>query len=282
MRFFVFIIFLFSFTFSLKAQTYSIKGSVIDKTDTTSLIGVAVGLFSKKDSSVTKWTITDTLGKFELSGVEVGKYLFKVNYLGYKPYYREISVVSKDVRLRVKLEQDSKLLQSVDINDVQTRVTQKGDTSEIYANAYKVNTDASVEDLIKKMPGITVENGVVKAQGEDVKKVLIDGKEFFGDDAALALKNLPAEIVDKIQVFDKLSDQSQFTGFNDGNTSKTINVVTKKGMSNGTFGKVYAGYGTDQRYHGGGNLNYFKGDRKLSILGLTNNINQQNFLSPLK
>ncbi|MDP2388102.1 MAG: outer membrane beta-barrel protein [Bacteroidota bacterium] len=279
MRFLVFLILSFSFALSLKSQTFSVTGSVVDKKDTTSLIGVAVGLVSKQDSSVIKWAITDTLGKFELSKVEIGEYIFKVNYIGYKPYQREISVASKDVRMRIKLELDAKLLQSVDINGVQTRVTQKGDTSEINANAYKVNTDANVEDLVKKMPGITVENGVVKAQGEDVKKVLIDGKEFFGDDAALALKNLPAEIVDKIQVFDKLSDQSQFTGFNDGNTSKTINVVTKKGMNNGTFGKVYVGYGTDQRYQAGGNLNYFKGDRKLSILGLTNNINQQNFSS---
>lgn len=279
MRFLVFLILSFSLTLSSKAQTFSVTGSVIDKKDTTSLIGVAVGLVSKSDSSIIKWAITDMDGLYEINDIAIGEYIFKVNYLGYKPYLRNVSIVAKDIKINVKLDQDAKLLKDVDITSTQVRSTQKGDTSEINANAFKVNTDANVEDLVKKMPGITVENGVVKAQGEDVKKVLIDGKEFFGDDAAMAMKNLPAEIVDKIQIFDKLSDQSQFTGFNDGNTSKTINIVTKKGMNNGTFGKVYAGYGTDQRYQAGGNLNYFKGDRKISVLGLTNNINQQNFSS---
>ncbi|MCD6067692.1 MAG: TonB-dependent receptor [Bacteroidetes bacterium] len=261
------------------SQTFSIKGNIIDKKDTSTLIGVAVILVNKTDSAQFKGVTTDLDGNYEFPAVAPGSYTLKVEYIGYKQYLRAISVVDKNITVNVKLEQDALLLKDVDVTATQTRVTQKGDTTEINAGAYKVNTDATTEDLVKKMPGITVENGVVKAQGEDVKKVLIDGKEFFGDDAALALKNLPAEVVDKIQVFDKLSDQAQFTGFNDGNTSKTLNIVTKKGMNNGTFGKVYAGYGTDNRYQAGGNLNYFKGDRKISVLGIANNINQQNFSS---
>jgi hypothetical protein len=128
------------------------------------------------------------------------------------------------------------------------------------------------------MPGITVDkSGTVTAQGDQVKKVTVDGKEFFGDDATAALKNLPAEIIDKIQVFDKLSDQAQFTGFDDGNSTKSINIVTKTGTRNGQFGRVYAGYGTDDRYAAGGNVSFFKGDRRVSLVGLFNNINQQNF-----
>ncbi|HEY1039402.1 MAG TPA: outer membrane beta-barrel protein [Bacteroidia bacterium] len=278
MRFSIFLM-LVCLSFSLRSQTFTVKGSVIDRKDTTSLIGVAVGLVDKNDSTVVRWAVTDLDGLYELKEVTPGDYVIKVTYLGYKNFKKNISIGSQDLSVKIKLEQDALLLKDVDVTAVQTRVTQKGDTAEMNASAYKVNTDATTEDLVKKMPGITVENGVVKAQGEDVKKVLIDGKEFFGDDAALALKNLPAEIVDKIQVFDKLSDQSQFTGFNDGNTTKTLNIVTKKGMNNGTFGKVYGGYGTDDRYQAGGNLNYFKGDRKLTVLGLSNNINQQNFSS---
>ncbi|MEO5966768.1 MAG: hypothetical protein ABIP68_05775, partial [Ferruginibacter sp.] len=139
---------------------------------------------------------------------------------------------------------------------------------------------ASAEDLIKKMPGITVDkSGTVTAQGEQVKNVTVDGKKFFGDDATAALKNLPAEIIDKIQVFDKLSDQAQFTGFDDGSATKAINIVTKTANKNSQFGRIYAGYGTEDRYAAGGNVSFFKGDRRLSFVGLFNNVNQQNFSS---
>jgi len=158
-------------------------------------------------------------------------------------------------------------------------VEQKADTTEYNAKAYKTNPDATTEDLVTKMPGVTNDNGVIKAHGEEVKKVTIDGKDFFGDDASLALKNLPAEVVDQVQVFDRLSDQAQFTGFNDGNTTKAMNITTKSGMNNGVFGRIYGGYGylNDSRYSAGANINWFKGDRRISILGMSNNVNQQNF-----
>src|SRR5579875_932685 len=106
------------------------------------------------------------------------------------------------------------------------------------------------------MPGITIQNGQVTANGETVQKVTLDGRELFGDDATAALRNLPAEIVDKIQVFDRLSDQAQFTGFEDANTAKSINIVTKANMRNGQFGRIFAGYGTDARYQAGGNTTF--------------------------
>jgi hypothetical protein len=129
------------------------------------------------------------------------------------------------------------------------------------------------------MPGITVVDGKVQAQGEEVKKVLVDGKPFFGDDANAVLKNIPAEVIDKVQVFDKKSDQSQFTGFDDGNSSKTINITTKPQFKNGVFGKVYGGYGYEDKYKGGATVNIFKGARRITILAQSNNINEQNFSS---
>ena len=122
-------------------------------------------------------------------------------------------------------------------------------------------------------------NGEVQAQGEKVQRVLVDGKQFFGEDATLALKNLPAEIVDKIEVFDRQSDQAQLTGFDDGNAQKTINIVTRADRNAGKFGKLFAGYGSDNRYMAGGNLNIFGKEKRISIIGLSNNINQQNFAS---
>jgi hypothetical protein len=159
-------------------------------------------------------------------------------------------------------------------------VQQKGDTVEYNASQFKVNPDATAEDMVKKLPGVTVDRqGTVTAQGEQVRKVTIDGRDFFGDDATAALRNLPAEIIDKIQVFDRLSDQAQFTGFDDGNTLKALNIVTKANMRNGQFGRIYAGYGTDDRYSAGGNVSFFKDDRRISVVGNFNNINQQNFAS---
>ena len=127
------------------------------------------------------------------------------------------------------------------------------------------------------MPGVTSDGNGVKVNGEDVKKVLVDGKPFFGDDPNASLKNLPAEIVDRVEIFDNQSDQARFTGFNDGNQEKTINLVTKRGKNEGVFGKAYGGYGSDGRYQGGVTMNYFAGARRISLLGLVNNINQQNF-----
>src|SRR6476646_2119489 len=143
----------------------------------------------------------------------------------------------------IPISKTDKVLNEVSVIVSAPPVKQKVDTLEYSANQFKVNPDANVEDLIKKMPGVTVDKqGNVTAQGEQVKKVTVDGRDFFGDDATAALRNLPAEIIDKIQVFDKLSDQAAFTGFDDGNSQKAINVVTKSNMRNGQFGRFYAGY----------------------------------------
>ncbi|MCK7527353.1 MAG: hypothetical protein MZV64_61990 [Ignavibacteriales bacterium] len=133
------------------------------------------------------------------------------------------------------------------------------------------------EELITKIPGVIREDGKIKTQGEDVKQILVDGKQFFGDDPDIALKNLPAELIEKIQIYDKMSDQAQFTGFDDGQSSKTINIITRQDRQRGQFGKLYAGYGTDDRYLSGGNLNLFSSERRIALIGLVNNVNQQNF-----
>ena len=200
--------------------------------------------------------------------------------MGYAAH--RIPLTLKDASLdlgKIALSQATITLKGVEITGNAIQVEQKGDTIQYNANAFKTHRDASAEDLISKMPGMTSDNTGLKAQGEAVQQVLVDGKEFFGDDATLALKNLPAEIIEKIEVFDRLSEQSQFTGFDDGQTRKTVNIVTRKGMNNGQFGRVYAGIGEDGLYSTGGNINAFKGNRRLSLVGLSNNINQQNFSS---
>ncbi|MFM7748216.1 MAG: TonB-dependent receptor, partial [Bacteroidota bacterium] len=227
--------------------------------------------------------MTDLEGKFQFSNLQAGKYRIRITYVGSQTFFKFVNLSDQNVDLgKLKIKPLITSLREVRVEEKAIRAEQKGDTTQYYANAFKTNPNATLEDLASKMPGISVENGTVKAHGEEVKKILIDGKEYFGDDVNIALKNLPAEVIDKIQVFDKLSDQSQLTGFNDGNTTKTINIITKQGKSNGQFGKIFGGYGTDfinNRYQAGTSLNLFSSKRKISIISQTNNINQQNFSS---
>ncbi|RYY48356.1 MAG: TonB-dependent receptor [Chitinophagaceae bacterium] len=263
------------------AQNPTIKGVVTDKTDTKPLAGATVSLLLQQDSTLVSRKVTDASGLFEFNPSAPDSFIVTVDLLNYQQYVSFFTLRDSSLLKEMGvlgLERQGTDLSAVTIVSKAAAVTQKGDTAQFSASQYKVNPDATTEDLIKKMPGITVDrNGTVTAQGEQVKKVTIDGKDFFGDDASAALKNLPSEIVDKIQVFDRMSDQAQQTGVDDGNTVKALNIVTKSGLKNGQFGRVYAGYGTDERYAAGGNASFFKGDRRLSFVGNFNNINQQNF-----
>ena len=262
------------------SQTFNITGKVIDDKDNSTLIGVTVVAAKTSDTTIKAGTATDADGNFEIDGLGPGQYTLRFDYLGYNSVNKTIIVADKNVSAgTVAMKSKTTELKGVTVTDKQIRGEQLGDTSQFHADAYKTHPDATAEDLVTKMPGMTSDNSGVKVNGEAVQQVYVDGKPFFGTDPTLALKNMPAEIIDKIQVFDKLSDQATFTGFDDGNSQKTMNIVTKKGKNEGDFGKVFAGYGTDDRYIAGGNINFFHGDQRISILGLTNNVNQQNFSS---
>lgn len=267
-------LFFFSPLISL-SQTFTISGKLFEKEGLQPVIGASVAL--KKQQKIVSGTTSNEKGIFQIENIKPDTYELSISFIGLKTKTQRIIVGSDKYLGALFLENSDQKLGEAKIESTQIRVEQKGDTTSINAGAYKVNPDATAEDLIKKMPGITIENGTVKAQGEEVKKILVDGKEFFGDDAQMALKNLPAEIVDRVQVFNRLGDQAQFTGFNDGNTDKTMNITTKSGRNNGKFGKVYAAYGTNERYLAGLNYNSFKGDQRITVLGMSNNINQQNF-----
>ncbi len=235
-------------------------------------------LLAPADSSVVKATASDEKGMYSLTDLTPGNYLIKVSFFEYADQIKPIQLPEGNTLMDFVMKTDAKLIDGVTVEANAVRVEQKGDTTQYNADSYKTNPDATVQDLVTKMPGITLENGVVKAQGEQITKVMIDGQEFFGDDANAALKNLPAEIVSKIQVYDQASDQAKFTGISDGNEAKALNIVTKSGKSNGQFGKLYAGYGyPNDLYMAGANVNFFKGTRRISIVGMSNNVNQQNF-----
>lgn len=269
----------------LSAQTFSVSGTILDGTDNSSLIGVTVVVSPVKDSAQKFGNVTDEDGKFSIDNLPANQYILKVVYVGFENYTRSINLTqTTDIGI-IKLKASATQLANVTVTEQAVRGTQSGDTTSFNANAYKTNPDAAAEDLLNKMPGISTQGGTLKANGEEVKQVLVDGKPFFGDDPSAAIKNLPAEVIDKIQVFDKLSDQAQLTGFDDGNAQKTINIVTKPGKNTGQFGKIYGGIGAEDAqlnpvlYSVGGSMNHFKGDTRISLIALSNNINQQNFSS---
>jgi hypothetical protein len=262
------------------SRDLSIKGVLVDSQTTAPVRGATVTLRSLSDPSFTRSKFTDSLGRYVFSDLSPASYNLTISYVGYGTRSQTVKLDSTTVDVgTVALGRAAGILAGVTVVATAPLATQKADTVQYNASQFKVNPDATVEDLAKKMPGITIQNGQVTAHGETVQKVTIDGRELFGDDATAALRNLPAEIVDKIQVFDRLSDQAQFTGFDDGSSQKGLNIITKANMRNGQFGRIFAGYGTDNRYQAGGNTTFLKGNRKISLVGNFNNINQQNFAS---
>jgi hypothetical protein len=190
--------------------------------------------------------------------------------------------IDEEVKLKdlgqIAMHDVAKVLEEVVVQNEAPPVTLVGDTIQYNAGSFKTQPNANVEQLLKKLPGVKVEkDGTVTAQGEKVNRVLVDGKEFFGNDPKIATRNLPADAIDKVQVYDRQSDQAQLTGFEDGNYEKTINLKLKKDKKKGVFGKVMAGAGDQERYEGRFNVNSFKGARQMSAIGMGNNTNAEGF-----
>lgn len=268
------------------AQTGKVTGTLLDASNGEYIPGAVVEYSSIGNPNQKKYVTTGFEGAISIPSLSYGDYKIVISFLGYDNIEKEIKVDAPEVDLgRLNLMPTSEQIESV-VKEVQAiRTSQKGDTVSYNAGAFKVAGDADVEGLLKKMPGITITNGEVEAQGETVKKVFVDGKEFFGDDVTTAIQSLPAQAVDRIEVYNKLSDQAEFSGMDDGEGYKAINIVTHQDMRQGQFGKMYAGYGYDNndnaldrhKYMAGGNVNLFQGDSRVSVLALFNNINQQNF-----
>ncbi len=256
-----------------------IRGKLVDSVGKQSLAEATVSVLDKKDSSAVSFTVANTKGAFEIKDLEEGDYRLLVTFQGYQNISKNFSI-SRDKQLvdfgTLYMDRSSTLLQEVVVE--LAPITIKKDTVEFNANAFKTRPNATAEDLLKKLPGVQVEkDGTIKAQGEQVQKVYVDGKEFFGNDPKLATKNLTADMVESVQVYDDMSDQAKFTKIDDGSRSKTINIKLKKDKKNGYFGKASLGAGTEGRYDGNLSFNRFKGSRQVSIIGAANNVNKQGF-----
>ena len=247
-----------------------VQGVVVEAGTELTLPGASVLAFGP-DSTQTG-VAADPDGFFRLS-LPPGDYRLRVSFIGYRTGELALTVGEAAIDLgRLPLRPDTTALGETVVEAIATRVILRGDTTVFNADAYAVNPDATVGDLLRKLPGLTVNGGEVRANGEAVDRVLVDGKEFFGDDPAAALDNLPADAVEEVQVYDRQSDRAELTGFDDGEEERTINVVTRPERRRSLFGRGQLGLGTDVRYVGGGNVNLFDGDRRVSVFGRANNL----------
>lgn len=264
---------------AFNASGADITGSVADNLGEP-VINATLRLLSP-DSTFIRGKVTDFNGHFSFADVKPGKYILQTDYTGFAPYDTDVQIDSASQRINlgtISLSEKSLMLAQVEVVAVKTQVKVKGDTIEYNADSYQTRPNAVVEDLIKRLPGVEISSdGKITAHGREVTKILLDGKEFFGDDPTVASKNLPVDIVDKLQIVERKSDQARLTGVDDGEDETVINLSIKKGKNNGWTGNVEAGYGTDSRYKGAFTVNRFWDGNQLTILGNANNINDIGF-----
>ncbi|MCI4669720.1 MAG: TonB-dependent receptor family protein [Bacteroidia bacterium] len=267
-------------TLPLFLQAQRIIGSLQDSSKQP-LIGATVMLIQEKDSALASFVLTNDKGEFRLSPLKQQTYLLKVSFLGYQQEEQKVTLREgqKEVLLDpITLFPQDLTLDKVSIEADKSPILMKDDTVEYNADVFGAQPGEVVEDLLKKLPGVDVdENGDIKAQGQRVNKVTVDGKEFFGNDPKLATKNLPADAIKKVQVFDEKSDEEDISGVDDGTVNQTINLELKEDRKTGYFGNVEAGYGTNERYQFKGNINRFSPKTQVSAIGLANNINEDGF-----
>lgn len=264
---------LFMFTSILMTYAQSIKGIVVNE-DKSPLEFVSIALLQQKDSLLVQYTSTGKDGKFDISGFKEGTYMFQVYLMTYQVNQRVLNVGKSEVDLSViSLKKEVNRLDEIVVNAI-VPIKIKQDTIAFNSKAFKVKQDDNVEDLIKKLPGVQIStDGTVNAHGENVTKILVDGKEFFNNDMTIALKNLNADAVKSVQIIDEESNETRTTGIKDGEKSKIINLVLKEGKKSGYFGKIGAGIGTNDRYTSNFDLNRFTKSSQLAMFGNLNNIN---------
>jgi hypothetical protein len=264
-----------------KAQNirWSLFGSIQDEKGLP-MASATITLLDRNDSTLVAFGVSDVKGDFEIKNIRKDEVLLQVSFVGYATLNQNIQRPENSLSLtlgKITLKEKTEELNEFTVESI-APITIKKDTIEYHADAFQTMPNANVEDLLKRLPGLEIDaEGNIRAQGERVQRVLVDGKEFFGNDPKLATKNLLAEAIDKVQILDRRSEQSQFTGIDDGKREKTINLKLKDSHKKGFFGNLTGGYGDQQRYKLNGSLNKFSDKQQLSFLGLSNNVNEQGF-----
>lgn len=256
-----------------------VKGIITDTAGKRNLANATINVLDAKDSSLVSFGRSKEDGSFSIAKLNVNDYILIVTYTGFGKIQESFGITNDKPLYDFNVVAMTSVNTLKDVEVTAAPIVIRGDTIEYNAASFKVNKpNAVVEDLLKKLPGVEVDkDGKITANGQEVKRVLVDGKQFFANDPKLATKNLQADMVNKVQVFDKKSDKSEFTGFDDGNSEPTINLTLKNDKRTGVFGKVSAGGGTEGHYQANANVNKFKKGEQLSFIGQANDINQQGF-----
>ncbi len=271
------LVFLSASIASAQKTGFTVKGQLTDSLQKQQVNDATVSLVNAKDSSLVGFTRTDSAGRFSFNHLKPGKYRLSASQVNFHPQWKNFEVAA-DADLGAIVMKDKSIMQEVTITAQRPPVVVNGDTLEFNAESFKTKPNAVVEDMLKKMPGVEVEkDGSIKVNGKRISRVLVNGRDFFNGDPKMATRNLSADAIDKVQVFEKASDQSEFTGIDDGNKTPTINLKLKKDKKNAAFGKASLAAGTKDRYDGQFNINKFNGDQQLSAIGMANNTNRQGF-----
>ena len=266
-------LFLFISVNPVLAQKYAVSGTLTDN-EAKGVPYASISISEMADTATIQFSIAKEDGTFTLKNVEAGEYYLVVACVGYEVIYERVSVTA-DVVKNMELQPSTMSMKEVMVRAKKIPVLMNGDTVVYNSSSFKTQSNANIEDLIKKMPGIQVDkDGKVSAEGQQITKVLINGKEFFGGNVEAATKNLDASLVDKVEVIDKKSDDDEFTGEEGNEREKVINLVLKEDKAQGYFGTIRTGYGTDEYYDAKGNINFFKDATQISLIGGLNNINQ--------
>lgn len=282
-RFSVGLVLLLLSTFSIFAQNkvITVSGRVVESDSKEPAAQATVQLLSLPDSAYAAGIASNNQGWFTLPKVKAGKYLLKVSYIGFLTKYVPLHLYANMTEKRVGtivLESDAVMLKEAVITAEAPQVTVKEDTLEYNSSAYRTPEGAMLEELVKKLPGAEIDDeGNVKINGKEVKKIMVDGKEFFGGDVKTGLKNLPVNMIDKLKTYDKKSDLARVTGIDDGEEETVLDLKVKKGMNQGWFGNASAAVGTEDRYGSNLMLNRFVDNSQFSLIGSANNVNDQGF-----
>ncbi|MBD3723377.1 MAG: outer membrane beta-barrel protein [Flavobacteriaceae bacterium] len=277
----ILVLFFFLVTHLVVSQNkVSINGSIVDQESNLPLESATVYFTKVSDSTVVDYTISNSKGNFSFNLVSINYPVeLKISYAGYKEFKKKIPSLTSNLDLGIlKLSENVAALNEVVVKSEAPPIRIKTDTLEFNASSFKVAPDANVEKLLKQLPGVEIdEEGKITVNGKEVNNILVNGKPFFGKDGKIATQNLPAEIINKVQVTDTKTKKEELTGKNASSDEKTINLTIDEDKNKGLFGRVNAGYGTNDRYESSLLINYFKGPQKISVLASSNNINSTGF-----
>ena len=270
-------------TFSIFAQNkvITVSGRVVESDSKEPAAQATIQLLSLPDSAYAAGIASSNKGWFTLPKVKAGKYLLKVSYIGFRTKFVPVQLsnnVTEKKMGTISLDPDAVMLSEAVITAEAPPVTVKADTTEYSAAAYPVPEGSMLEDLVKKIPGAEVsDEGKITINGKEIKKIMVDGKEFFSDDPKVSMKNLPANMIEKVKAYDKKSDMARITGIDDGDEEPVLDLTVKKGMNQGWFGNADAAVGTEDRYAGRLMLNRFVDNTQVSLIASANNVNNQGF-----